>query len=158
MKSDVQEYIKACPKCVQHNPKLPTDAPPLNSIPVPSQVWSMVRIDLIGPLQETVIGNKYIVAVTDHFSKWSEDTLISDQGREFINQIMDYLLDKLQTDHRIASAYHPQTNGQRERDNRTLKTDLGQLVSDDCDNWDTLIPGVLFAYHTSVHASTQCTL
>lgn len=98
---------------------------------------------MIGPLHETLNGNKYIVAVTDHFSKWNEATgvpdksaksvatflysvicrlgcmgmLISDQGREFVNSIIDNLTEQFQTCHRISSAYHPQTNGQRERDN-----------------------------------------
>lgn len=183
MKKDVQEYCKACTKCFAANPKVSKDGPPLNSIPVPSKVWSLVGIDLIGPLQESSHGNKYVVAITDHFSKWTEaagipdksaksvaeflytvicrlgcmDSLISDQGREFVNKVVDNLLVHLQTEHRISSAYHPQTNGQRERDNRTLKTALTKLVNDECDNWDQLIPGVLFAYHTSVHASTKCT-
>lgn len=138
---------------------------------------------MIGPLQETSNGNKYIVAVTDHFSKWTEatavpdksaksvaqfmysvtcrlgcmDTLISDQGREFVNAVIDNLMEHFQTDHRISSAYHPQTNGQRERDNRTLKESLCKLVNEQGNNWDQFIPGVLFAYHTSVHASTKCT-
>uniref|UniRef100_A0A673A4A0 Integrase catalytic domain-containing protein n=1 Tax=Sphaeramia orbicularis TaxID=375764 RepID=A0A673A4A0_9TELE len=85
------------------------------------------------------------------------DTLISDQGREFVNSVIDGLTDRLQTDHRIASAYHPQTNGQRERDNRTLKEALAKIVNEECDDWDMRIPGVLFAYHTSVHASTKVT-
>ncbi len=29
-------------------------------------------MDLIGPLPETTRGNKYIVTVTDYFSKWAE--------------------------------------------------------------------------------------
>ena len=45
----------------------------------------------------------------------------------------------------------------RVRFNRTLKTALAKLVNEDSDNWDLLIPRVLFAYHTSVHAFTKCT-
>ena len=30
-------------------------------------------------------------------------------------------------------------------------------MNERCDDWDELIPGVLFAYHTSVHSSTKCT-
>ncbi|KAI6657878.1 hypothetical protein LOD99_620 [Oopsacas minuta] len=85
------------------------------------------------------------------------DTLISDQGREFVNKVIDYLLDILQTEHRISSAYHPETNGQRERDNRTLKSVLVKLVNERGDDWHMYIPGILFAYHTSIHASTKCT-
>ncbi|KAI6649016.1 hypothetical protein LOD99_6899 [Oopsacas minuta] len=183
MKQEIEIYCKQCIKCFEVNPKLKMDRPPLSSIRVPSQVWSLVGIDLIGPLQESTSGNKYIVAISDHFSKWSEasaipdktsksvadflylvvcrlgcmDTLISDQGREFVNEVIDYLLDILQTEHRISSAYHPETNGQRERDNRTLKSALVKLVNERGDDWDMYIPGILFAYHTSIHASTKCT-
>ena len=31
-----------------------------------------MEIDLIGPLPETPQGNKYIVTLTDYFSKWAE--------------------------------------------------------------------------------------
>lgn len=183
MKEDVHQYVKACQKCFVIKPKTIKEAPPLNNIPVPVKVWSLVGIDMIGPLQETTNGNRYIIAATDHFSKWTEatavpdksakstakflysvicrlgcmDILISDQGREFVNKVIDNLMKQLQTDHRIASAYHPQTNGQRERDNRTLKETLGKLVNDQGNDWDEFIPGVLLAYHTSVHDSTKCT-
>uniref|UniRef100_A0A8C6S5A0 Integrase catalytic domain-containing protein n=1 Tax=Neogobius melanostomus TaxID=47308 RepID=A0A8C6S5A0_9GOBI len=152
MKSDVYQHVKACEK-------------------LPGQVWSLVGIDLIGPLQETSNGNKYIVAATDHFSKWTEatalpdksaksvahflcnvicrlgcmDTLISDQGREFVNSVIDNLMTHFKTDHRISSAYHPQTNGQRVRDNRTLKESLSKHVNDQGNNWDEFLPGVLRA-------------
>lgn len=144
---------------------------------------SLVGIDIIGHIQETTSGSKYIVAIPDHLSKWSEaaaipdksaksvaqffyyvvcrlgcmDNLISDQGREFVNKVIDMLMDCFETDHRITSAYHPQSNGQREHDNRTLKAALSKLISDQADDWDQYIPGILFAYHTSVHASTKCT-
>ena len=146
-------------------------------MPVPAKIWSLVGIDIIGPLQETTSGNKCIIAITDHFSKWSEaaaipdksaksvaqflssvvcrlgcmDSLTSDQGCEFINKVIDNLIDHFQTDHRITSAYHPQSNGQRECDNRTLKTALIKLVNDQANDWDQYIPGILFAYHTSIH-------
>ncbi|XP_046584442.1 uncharacterized protein LOC124291502 [Haliotis rubra] len=77
-------------------------------------------------LQETTSSNKYIVAVTDHFSKWSEAAAIPDKSA-------------------------------KEHDNRTLKAALSKLVNNQVDDWDQYIPGVLFAYHTSVHASTKCT-
>ncbi len=153
------------------------------NIPLSFQVWSLVGIDIMGPFQESQSGNKYIVAITDHFSKWCEaeaipdksalsvanfifkavcrlgcmDTLISDQGREFVNSVIDSLMEHFQTDHRITSAYHPQSNGQRERDNRTLKTSLCKLVNEEGNNWDNFIPGILLSYHTSVHASTKFT-
>ena len=67
MKQEIEIYCKQCVKYFEVNPKLKMDRPPLSSIRVPSQVWSLVGIDLIGPLQETIRGNKYIVANSDHF-------------------------------------------------------------------------------------------
>ena len=36
--------------------------------------------------------------------------VLSDQGREFVNQINKCLFERLKIDHRVSSAYHPQTN------------------------------------------------
>ena len=36
------------------------------------------------------------------------ETLITDQGREFVNQLSEALYSITQTEHRITSAYHPQ--------------------------------------------------
>ena len=140
-------------------------------------------MDIIGPLTTTQRGNKYIVALTDHFSKYPVakaipdksshevavfvyetisaygvfDSVITDQGREFVNSVMDVLTTKFKIDHRISSAYHPQTNGQRERDNRTLKDTLTKYLDDTGDNWDDLLPAALFSYRTAVHSSTKVT-
>jgi transposase InsO family protein len=55
----------------------------------------------------------------------------------------------------MCTAYHPQTNGMVERFNQTLQRSLVKLVNKQQDNWDEYIDGVLFAYRTSVHKSTQ---
>jgi len=44
----------------------------LHPIPVTSKLFYQVGMDLIGPLPETARGNKYIVTLTDYFSKWAE--------------------------------------------------------------------------------------
>ena len=36
-------------------------------VPLKAQIWSQVRMDLIGPLTETPRGNKYIITLTDYF-------------------------------------------------------------------------------------------
>jgi transposase InsO family protein len=46
--------------------------------------------------------------------------MISDQGREFINSVNAELQQQLGTEHRISSAYHPQTNGLVEKLNSTV--------------------------------------
>nr|KAG5701239.1 hypothetical protein BaRGS_008615 [Batillaria attramentaria] len=179
MKQEVEDYCRSCCVWQKMNACRKKPAAPLHPIPVPKKKWSLVGMDIIGPLQVTDRGNQYIVALTDHFTKFpvakaipcksSEevarfmyeticifgafDSLITDQGREFINFALDILTDRFNINHRISSAYHPETNGQRERDNRTLKDTLVKIT--DNDDWDELLPAALFAYRTSVHKSTQ---
>lgn len=79
-------------------------------------MWDTIGVDLIGPLPLTSRGNKYIITVSDYFSKWPEATAlpdkgavgvaeflykcftrhgccrvkITDQGREFVNKVCVY--------------------------------------------------------------------
>ena len=129
--------------------------------------------------------NRYIIMLVDYFSKWPEaeaipskeakevafflfkmictcrygctKIVISDQGREFVNNINQHLFEHLKTEHRVSTAYHPQTNGLVERYNQTLQRYLVKLVNKEQDNWDEYIDGVLFAYRTSRHHSTNVT-
>ena len=82
-------------------------------------------------------------------------TILSDHGTHFKNQMIKHLCDKFQIKHRFSSPYHPQTNGMVERLNRTLGTALGKLR--DIMNWDQYIPAVLFAYRTHKHNTTKFT-
>ena len=40
------------------------------------------------------------------------ETLITDQGREFVNELSRALYAITNTEHRITSAYHPQVHGE----------------------------------------------
>ena len=86
----------------------------LHPVPVTSDVWHTIGVDLIGPLPTTPRGNKYIMTVSCYFSKWPEATAlpdksavgvaeflfkcftrlgcckvkVSDQGREFVNKVL----------------------------------------------------------------------
>ena len=62
---------------------------------------------------------------------------------------------KTKTEHRISSAYHPQTNGLVERFNQTLQRSLVKLVNDNQTDWDEKIDEVLFAYRVAPHKSTK---
>lgn len=52
------------------------------------------------------------------------------------------------------TAYHPQGDGQVERQNRTLQDMLATFASEHRDDWDLWIDSVVFAYNTSCHQST----
>jgi transposase InsO family protein len=85
------------------------------------------------------------------------ETIITDQGREFVNSMNDKLCDLLDIKHKLTSPYHPQANGLDERFNQTLKRALEKLVNTRQNDWDVLLKHVLFAYRTSENASTKYT-
>ena len=61
---------------VKVNKKLKISSAELHPIPVKAQIWCQVGMDLIGPLTESPRGNKYIITLTDYFSKWAEATVL----------------------------------------------------------------------------------
>ena len=100
----------------------------------------------------------YTLAVHFFFFRYGcTKILISDQGREFVNKVNESLFQRFKTEHRVSTAYHPQTNELVEWYNQTLQRSLVKLVNKEQDNWDEYIDGVLFAYRTAKQKSTQFT-
>lgn len=83
--------------------------------------------------------------------------LISDQGREFINNVNAELQALLGTEHRMTSAYHPQSNGLVEKFNHTIQNCLLKMVNDHQNDWDDYLDPILFAIRTSKQKSTGYT-
>jgi hypothetical protein len=54
----------------------------------------------------------------------------------------------------FTSTYHPQTNGQVERFNRTVLEKLTHYVTSAQDDWDEHVRGVVYGYNCQVHATT----
>lgn len=81
--------------------------------------------------------------------------IISDQGREFVNQLSERLFARTQTQHRVTSAYHPQTNGLTERFSQTLSHSLVARIDEDQTNWDELLDPILFSYRVTRQSSTK---
>ena len=57
----------------------------------------------------------------------------------------------------FTTTYHPQTNGQIERFNRTILAAIRHYVADHPKDWDLFTDALTFAYNTQVHTSTGCT-
>ena len=100
---------------------------------------------------------KHITNFTNHYTcRFSCcEVIISDQGREFVNKVKEELLQLTGTEHRVTSAYHPQSNGLTERFNQTLQTALIKVVNDTQDDWDEHLSSVLFAYRTAQQKATK---
>ena len=60
----------------------------------------------------------------------------------------------LKIDCRLSNAFHPQTDGQTERQNSTLEQYLQSYVNYQQDNWASLLTLAEFAYNASLYSST----
>jgi hypothetical protein len=58
-------------------------------------------------------------------------------------------LSKLGIEHRVSTAYHPQTNGQAETSNRQLKSILNKTIEKGGKDWLKKLDGALWAYRTA---------
>ena len=177
---DIATWIQECQECQKRNQPQPAQQAPLETL-TSNYPFKMLSWDIMGPLPVTSNGNKYILVVTDIFSKWVEafaiqstDTetlatllvneiicrygtpsyLHSDQGTNFTSKLMAAVCKRLGIEQTRTSSYHPQGNGQVERFNRTLEAMLAKVVSDHQRDWDNHLPRLLFAYRTAIHETT----
>ncbi|GJR07041.1 reverse transcriptase domain-containing protein [Tanacetum coccineum] len=127
---------------------------PQNSIQV-CEIFDVWGIDFMG-LFPSSKGNKYILMAVDYLSKWVEAkalptndarvvckflkslfarfgaprAIISDRGTHFCNDQFAKVMLKYGVNHRLSTAYHPQTSGQVEVSNRGLKRILERTETD----------------------------
>ena len=83
--------------------------------------------------------------------------MLSDQGTEFLNEVVENLCNGFGIDRRVTSAYNPRTNGLTERFNATLINSLRKQAEEEPVKWNKWLPLVLLAYRSRVHSSTGFT-
>ncbi|UYV80952.1 K02A2.6-like [Cordylochernes scorpioides] len=81
-------------------------------------------------------------------------TIISDRGSCFLSKLFKQVLKICNTLHKKTTSYHPQTNGQTERMNRTLADMMAMYIDERYQNWDEILPFVTFAYNSSIQDTT----
>ena len=177
--ADVSEYVRKCEECQRHGKLQNTISPEMQSIPVPNQVMVQIGVGICN--LPDVDGFKHLVVCIDYFSKWSEEkplkdksttsvacflyevicrhgcikSQINDQGWEFVNEVNAKLHEMTGLEQKVTSAYHPQTNGLCERQNRTIKDASVKILDGQSAEWPYVIDGVLFAHRVSKHYSTK---
>jgi hypothetical protein len=61
----------------------------------------------------------------------------------------------LRTNHKLSTAFHPQTDGQTERLNQTLEQYLRSYVNHQQDNWVHILLIAQFAYNSAMTEATK---
>ncbi|KAL3685904.1 hypothetical protein R1sor_003926 [Riccia sorocarpa] len=185
MKEDTANYVRSCGECQQI--KATNQAPTglLQPLPIPSKRWEHISMDLVCELPMTKMGFDSIVVFVDKLSKMIHlcptrkdvfapelaqlylrtivnhhglsQVIITDRGTQFTSLFWRTLFGLFKTKLAFSTAYHPQTDGQTERVNRTIEDMLRAFTMEEQEGWDNLLPLVEFAYNNSTNSSTSAT-
>ena len=152
---------------------------------IPEQRWQDLSMDFIGELPFTPTGNNYLMVVCDRLTKMTHliptlttasaeqcavlffnnvfkihglpDSIVSDRDSRFCSKFWKALMQLCNTGIRMSTAYHPQTDGQTERTNRTIEEVLRHHVNSTQNDWDEHLTHVEFALNSSWHESIKST-
>nr|GEV92110.1 reverse transcriptase domain-containing protein [Tanacetum cinerariifolium] len=155
----------------------------LQTLQITMRVTSLLRdIDFMGPFPSSR-WNKYILVAVDYLSKWVEAkalptndarvvckflkslftrfgaprAIISDLGTHLCNDEFAKVMLKYGVTHRLSTAYHPQTSGQVEVSNRSLKRILERTIGKNRAFWSDKLDDALWAFRTAYKTPIGCT-
>jgi hypothetical protein len=83
--------------------------------------------------------------------------IISDRGPTFAAKFWQALMAHLGLNHKLSTAFRPQTDGQTERMNQVLEQYLRCYVNYEQDDWVEKLPSAQLAYNTAYNESTKLT-
>ncbi|UYV62531.1 hypothetical protein LAZ67_2000954, partial [Cordylochernes scorpioides] len=181
MLKDVSEFVKTCHLCQSRKGSNQLPSGLLQPIPPANFPFERIGIDFVGPLPSTKNRKKWIIVLTDYYTRYAETRavseatvkevskflvediflrhgapqyLISDRGSQFTSNLMKEVMKTCKIKHCFTTSYHPQTNGLTERLNRTLINMLSMYVNTDQKNWDEILPFITHAYNTTIQETT----
>ena len=180
MKLDITEFCRTCDACAARKPSPKQNKAPMGHI-LSGAPMEKICVDMLGPLPLTHQNNKYILVISDVFTKWTEaiplpdqealtvtkafvDTFVSrfgtplqvhsDQGRTFEAKLFQDMCTYLQIEKTRTTSLRPQANGSVERFNKTLINMLSMYCQKEQNQWDVYLQQVMMAYRASVNSNT----
>ncbi|UYV66767.1 K02A2.6-like, partial [Cordylochernes scorpioides] len=181
MLKDVSEFVKTCHLCQSRKGSNQLPSGLLQPIPPANYPFERIGIDFVGPLPSTKRRRKWIIVLTDYYTKYAETKavpeatvkevstfliehiflchgaprfLISDRGSQFTSNLMKEVMKMCKIKHCFTTRYHPQTNGLTERLNITLINMNSMYVNTEQKNWDEILPFITHAYNITIQETT----
>ena len=181
MAADIYHYVSKCPSCAKKLLRTKRKTTRMQLFP-PNAPMEFIAMDILGPLTTTEKGNRFLLVITDRFSKLTRayplstttatvvaqtffdgwvasgygipHFLLTDNGTQFLSKFFQTFCRTLGLKPVFTSAYRPSTNGQTERFNRTVVEFMCAYVSEHQRDWDELASIATYSYNTKPHPST----
>ena len=174
MFTQVRKEVSSCTICDRVKANFEVKDPTLKPLPIMGLFYRW-GVDLCKIPFKSASGNKYVVVMIEHFSKWIElvpipakkslhtaaalrgvlcrfgapAEVLTDQGEEFQGDFAE-LLRELLIDHRLTSRDHPQSDGLAERMVQTVKEALRKYVlKSNRRLWDIQLCWIAMGYRMS---------
>jgi len=173
MRSDIDRYVKECSSCGEIKPPGKIQRPALQ----PIIAMEIVSTDICGPFPRSKKGSKYAVIFICGCSSYCEilplkaqtaellnqfvmqyvvcEKLLSDQGDNYVSDLMTRINRKLGIKRLRTSTYHPACNGKAERTWRVAKACIAHLVNNVQDNWCQYLLFIRLASNAAWHRSIK---
>lgn len=179
MSKDIRKYVKQCIPCARTKVVGRTNKPCLVQRK-PIAPMHTLSIDLMGPYTRSKKGKRYLLVISDTFSRWTDayplpqaDTkrilsvlqefccrygwpkiVLTDNGSQFSSKMWKDKLIEWKIIHHTTAIYTPRQNPV-ERQNQNIKNKLRLFLQDKTHNrWDEELDGILFSIRNSTNAST----
>ena len=183
MRKDVNLWYRLCVDCTTSKGPLSHYQGPLQKV-LTGAPLDIVAVDILSGLPTASDGSKHILVLTDNFSKWSEAyglpdaeahtcmmamynnffsrfglprQLHSDGAANFEGKLFHELCKITEVNKTRTTPFHPRSDGQTERMNRTILQMLRTSAHDNPTDWPSRLPAILAAYRMTVHSTTTVT-
>ena len=177
---DVYAHVAKCHPCAKNRLQERKHTSSMKLCPA-TEPFASVSMDLLAPFPKSENGYKHLLVICDRFTKlvrvvplrdttsldvvstfidtWVAsyrlpDTTLTDNGPQFASEYIQGVLGFLGIVANYSTPYHPQTNGQVERYNRTIVRQLRTYMAEHTKEWDRYVSLLTTAYNMHVHTST----
>ena len=175
MRKYIKKYVSSCDACQKRKYSTVKSHSNLGELPVPDVPFAAISIDLMGPLNRTAAGNKFIIAAIDMHSRYLETQAVkntstdltvkfilnqivfrhgvpyfihSDKGTNFTSFLYHETLKSLGIQSNKSTAWNPRANRLIERYNKDIGTGLAILCKNFTSSWDQELSSLTFSLNT----------
>ena len=181
--SDVELYVSTCDLCQRNKLSQRLTPGALMPLPIPDHPCREWTNDMVTGIPTTRRGNDAIQVYVERLCKIKHfvackksdgakdmaamfvntvvrqhgvpDVIISDRDPRFTGHYYTELTRLIGTEVRMSTARHPQSDGQSEREIKTLVTSLRSYCNDHQDDWDDYLDMLELGFNSAVQSSTQ---